>query len=58
MGDFKEWGDPSKGGDDFEMGCGEGGGGGGGGVETPLLTMIGYQKFWNGRKGMLSEQHT
>ena len=52
MGDFKEWGDPSKGGDDFEMGHG------GGGVETPLLTMIGYQKFWNGRKGMLSEQHT
>ena len=41
MGDFKEWGDPSKGGDDFEMGRGEGGGG----VETPLLTMIGYQKF-------------
>ena len=40
MGDFKEWGDPSKGGDDFEMGRGEGGG-----VETPLLTMIGYQKF-------------
>ena len=28
MGDFKEWGDPSKGGDDFEMGHGGGGGGG------------------------------
>ena len=27
MGDFKEWGDPSKGGDDFEMGRGGGGGG-------------------------------
>ena len=31
MGDFQKWGDPSNGGDDFEMGGGE--------VDTPLRTM-------------------
>ena len=33
MGDFQKWGDPSNGGDDFEMGRG------GGGIDTPLRTM-------------------
>ena len=44
MGDFKEWGDPSKGGDDFEMGHGGGGGGGG---EPDCWLGVGGGGGWN-----------